>query len=135
MRILIIEDSVRLADTIADALRDENYIVDIANDGLQGYENAASGIYDMLILDLMLPKMNGYEVLSSLRKDGNDVPVLILSARTELDDKIQGFTVGADDYVTKPFEIQELLMRIQAISRRRIHQDIHSSSTCRKPVF
>lgn len=68
MRILIIEDSVRLADTIADALRDENYIVDIANDGLQGYENAASGIYDMLILDLMLPKMNGYEVLSSLRK-------------------------------------------------------------------
>lgn len=69
MRILIIEDSVRLADTIADALRDENYIVDIANDGLQGYENAASGIYDMLILDLMLPKMNGYEVLSSLRKD------------------------------------------------------------------
>ena len=106
MRILIIEDSVRLADTIADALRDENYIVDIANDGLQGYENAASGIYDMLILDLMLPKMNGYEVLSSLRKDGNDVPVLILSARTELDDKIQGFTVGADDYVTKPFEIQ-----------------------------
>ena len=124
MKILIIEDSVRLADTIADALRDENYIVDIANDGLQGYENAASGIYDMLILDLMLPKMNGYEVLSSLRKDGNDVPVLILSARTELDDKIQGFTVGADDYVTKPFEIQELLMRIQAISRRRIHQDI-----------
>ena len=72
----------------------------------------------------MLPKMNGYEVLSSLRKDGNDVPVLILSARTELDDKIQGFTVGADDYVTKPFEIQELLMRIQAISRRRIHHDI-----------
>lgn len=70
MRILIIEDSVRLADTIADALRDENYIVDIANDGLQGYENAASDIYDMLILDLMLPKMNGYEVLSSLRKDG-----------------------------------------------------------------
>lgn len=113
MRILIIEDSVRLADTIADALHNENYIVDIANDGLQGYENAASGIYDMLILDLMLPKMNGYEVLSSLRKDGNDVPVLILSARTELDDKIQGFTVGADDYVTKPFEIQELLMRIR----------------------
>lgn len=132
MRILIIEDSVRLADTIADALRDENYIVDIANDGLQGYENAASGIYDMLILDLMLPKMNGYEVLSSLRKDGNDVPVLILSARTELDDKIQGFTVGADDYVTKPFEIQELLMRIQAISRRRIHHDIfvHMPETC-----
>lgn len=124
MRILVIEDSARLADTIADALRNENYLVDIANDGLQGYEDAASGIYDMVILDLMLPKMNGYEVLSTLRSEGNNIPVLILSARTELDDKIQGFRVGADDYVTKPFEIQELLMRIQAITRRRVHQDI-----------
>lgn len=124
MRILVIEDSARLADTIADALRNENYLVDIANDGLQGYEDAASGIYDMVILDLMLPKMNGYEVLSTLRAEGNSIPVLILSARTELDDKIQGFRVGADDYVTKPFEIQELLMRIQAITRRRVHQDI-----------
>lgn len=125
MRILVIEDSVRLTDTIADALRDENYMVDIANDGLQGYEDAATGIYDMLILDLMLPKMNGYEVLSTLRNEGNDVPVLILSARTELDDKIQGFSIGADDYVTKPFEIQELLMRIQAINRRRIQQNVN----------
>lgn len=125
MRILVIEDNVRLSDTIADALRDENYMVDIANDGLQGYEDAATGIYDILILDLMLPKMNGYEVLSTLRNEGNDVPVLILSARTELDDKIQGFTIGADDYVTKPFEIQELLMRIQAISRRRIQQNVN----------
>ena len=108
MRILVIEDNIRLADTIADALRCENYIVDIANDGVQGYEDAASGIYDMLILDLMLPKMNGYEVLSTLRREGNDIPVLILSARMELDDKVQGFAVGTDDYVTKPFEIQEL---------------------------
>ena len=74
MRILVIEDNIRLADTIADALRCENYIVDIANDGVQGYEDAASGIYDMLILDLMLPKMNGYEVLSTLRREGNDIP-------------------------------------------------------------
>lgn len=118
------EDNLRLADTLADALRAENYMVDIANDGLQGYEDAASGIYDILILDLMLPKMNGYEVLSSLRSDGNHIPVLILSARSELDDKLQGFRVGADDYVTKPFEIEELIMRIQAITRRRISQDI-----------
>lgn len=124
MRILIVEDNLRLADTLADALRAENYMVDIANDGLQGYEDAASGIYDILILDLMLPKMNGYEVLSSLRSDGNHIPVLILSARSELDDKLQGFRVGADDYVTKPFEIEELIMRIQAITRRRISQDI-----------
>ena len=124
MRILVVEDNLRLADTLADALRAENYMVDIANDGLQGYEDAASGIYDILILDLMLPKMNGYEVLSSLRSDGNHIPALILSARSELDDKLQGFRVGADDYVTKPFEIEELLMRIQAITRRRISQDI-----------
>lgn len=124
MRILVVEDNLRLADTLADALRAENYMVDIANDGLQGYEDAASSIYDILILDLMLPKMNGYEVLSSLRSDGNHIPVLILSARSELDDKLQGFRVGADDYVTKPFEIEELIMRIQAITRRRISQDI-----------
>lgn len=124
MRILVVEDNLRLADTLADALRAENYMVDIANDGLQGYEDAASGIYDILILDLMLPKMNGYEVLSSLRSDGNHIPVLILSARSELDDKLQGFRVGADDYVTKPFEIEELIVRIQAITRRRISQDI-----------
>lgn len=124
MRILVVEDNLRLADTLADALRAENYMVDIANDGLQGYEDAASGIYDILILDLMLPQMNGYEVLSSLRSDGNHIPVLILSARSELDDKLQGFRVGADDYVTKPFEIEELIMRIQAITRRRISQDI-----------
>lgn len=124
MRILVVEDNLRLADTLADALRAENYMVDIANDGLQGYEDAASGIYDILILDLMLPKMNGYEVLSSLRSDGNHIPVLILSARSELDDKLQGFRIGADDYVTKPFEIEELIMRIQAITRRRISQEI-----------
>ena len=123
MKILVIEDSIRLADTIAEALQNENYQVDTAHDGLTGYEHASTGIYDMIILDLMLPKMNGYEVLSSLRKDGQNVPVLILSAKTELDDKIQGFTTGADDYMTKPFEIRELLMRIQAISRRSNHQD------------
>lgn len=123
MKILVIEDSVLLADTIAEALQNENYAVDIANDGQIGYEHASTGIYDMIILDLMLPKMNGYEVLSALRRDGDNVPVLILSAKTELDDKIQGFTTGADDYMTKPFEIRELLMRIQAISRRNNHQD------------
>lgn len=123
MKILVIEDSVLLADTIAEALQNENYAVDIANDGQLGYEHASTGIYDMVILDLMLPKMNGYEVLSALRRDGDNVPVLILSAKTELDDKIQGFTTGADDYMTKPFEIRELLMRIQAIIRRSNHQD------------
>ena len=118
MKILVIEDSVRLADTIAEALQNENYVVDTANDGQLGYEHASTGIYDMVILDLMLPKMNGYEVLSALRRDGDNVPVLILSAKTEIDDKIQGFTTGADDYMTKPFSPNELVARVKAhISR------------------
>ena len=119
MKILIIEDSVLLADTIAEALQNENYAVDIANDGQLGYEHASTGIYDMVILDLMLPKMNGYEVLSALRRDGDNVPVLILSAKTEIDDKIQGFTTGADDYMTKPFSLSVLLLKIEAHFRRR----------------
>ena len=119
MKILVIEDSVLLADTIAEALQNENYAVDIANDGQLGYEHASTGIYDMVILDLMLPKMNGYEVLSALRRDGDNVPVLILSAKTEIDDKIQGFTTGADDYMTKPFSLSVLLLKIEAHFRRR----------------
>lgn len=124
MRILVVEDSVRLADTVADALTKEGYAVDIANDGQTGYENAVSGIYDIVILDLMLPKKSGYEVLADIRKEGHEVPVLILSARSELEDKVNGFELGADDYVTKPFEMRELLMRIQAIVRRRTKQEI-----------
>ena len=123
MRILVIEDSIRLADTISDALKKENYLVDSVYDGLSGYDNAASDIYDIVILDLMRPKMNGYDVLSKLRKTGHNVPVIILSAKTELEDKLLGFMNGADDYVTKPFEIQELLMRIQAICRRNLNQN------------
>ena len=118
MKILVIEDSVRLADTIAEALLNENYVVDTANDGQLGYEHASTGIYDMVILDLMLPKMNGYEVLSALRRDGDNVPVLILSAKTEIDDKIQGFTTGADDYMTKPFGVLELQARVRSLLRR-----------------
>ena len=124
MRILVVEDSVRLADTLEEALIKENYIVDVVHDGKAGYEHAVSGIYDLMILDVMLPQMNGYEVLSCMRAEGQELPVLILSAKAELEDKIQGFESGADDYVTKPFEIRELLMRIQAILRRRGAQEI-----------
>ncbi len=126
MRILVVEDSLRLADTLSEALSKAGYTVDVVNDGREGYENAVSGIYDIVILDLMLPTMNGYEVLAAIRREGQEVPVLILSAKTELEDKVEGFTLGADDYVTKPFEVKELLMRIQAIVRRRAGQEIIS---------
>lgn len=126
MRILVVEESLRLADTLSEALSKAGYTVDVVNDGREGYENAVSGIYDIVILDLMLPTMNGYEVLAAIRREGQEVPVLILSAKTELEDKVEGFTLGADDYVTKPFEVKELLMRIQAIVRRRAGQEIIS---------
>ena len=122
-RILIVEDEESIADLEKDYLELSGFEVEVANDGETGLRRGLAVEFDLIILDLMLPKMNGYEVLSSLRKDGQNVPVLILSAKTELDDKIQGFTTGADDYMTKPFEIRELLMRIQAISRRSNHQD------------
>lgn len=126
MRILVVEDNVRLADTLKEALAKENYLVDVVHDGKSGYEHALSGIYDLMILDVMLPQMNGYEVLARMRTEGLELPVLILTAKTELEDKIQGFESGADDYVTKPFEIRELLMRIQAILRRRGVQEMVS---------
>ena len=122
-RILIVEDEVAIADLEKDYLELSGFEVEIENDGTKGLERALHEEFALFILDLMLPKMNGYEVLSALRRDGQNVPVLILSAKTEIDDKIQGFTTGADDYMTKPFEIRELLMRIQAISRRSHHQD------------
>jgi DNA-binding response OmpR family regulator len=124
VRILVVEDSVRLADTLAEALTMENYMVDVARDGDVGCEQIMSGIYDLVILDLMLPKKNGYEVLAEVRREGQTVPVIILTAKNELEDKLQGFSAGADDYVTKPFEIKELLMRVQAVARRYEGQEL-----------
>ncbi len=126
MRVLVVEDSVRLADTLRDAFIKEKITADLVNDGRTGYENAVSGIYDIVILDLMLPQMNGYEVLEAIRREDSDVPVLVLSAKTELEDKLKAFRAGADDYVTKPFAIEELMMRIKAITRRRGKKEIVS---------
>lgn len=126
MRVLVVEDSVRLADTLRDAFIKENITADVVNDGKSGYENAVSGIYDIVILDLMLPQMNGYEVLEAIRREDSDVPILVLSAKTELEDKLKAFRAGADDYVTKPFAIEELVMRIKAITRRRGKKEIVS---------
>lgn len=118
MRILIVEDSYSLADTLQTALKNENYIVDAVFDGSDGYEYGRTGIYDIIILDLMLPKLDGYEVIKKLKKEKVYTPILILSAKSELDDKVKGFEVGADDYLTKPFEIKELIMRVNAIVKR-----------------
>ena len=118
MRILIIEDEVRLASTLADIVTHNKDIPDICYDGQSGLDSALSGIYDAIIMDVMLPELNGFEVVDALRKQGNDTPVLMLTAKTELRDRVQGLNSGADYYLTKPFETPELLACLQAITRR-----------------
>jgi len=119
MRILIIEDEKRLADTLADIIMQNNYIADVSYNGEEGYDNAMSGIYDAIILDVMLPKMNGYDVLKGMRENGNNTPVLMLTAKSELEDKVKGLDLGSDYYLTKPFETAEFLACLRAIIRRK----------------
>ena len=117
-RILIVEDNHDLAQGLANNLEIEGYVVDIVHDGSEGLARTRTSEPSLVILDLGLPGLDGYRVLSSLRAEGNDVPVLILTARTEEADKVRGFRYGADDYVTKPFGLLELLGRVSALLRR-----------------
>lgn len=119
MRILIVEDEKRLAMTLKDLLSQSGYQADMAFSGTDGLELARSGIYDALILDVMLPELNGFQVLQSLRLSGSTVPVLMLTARSDLSDRVLGLDSGADYYLTKPFENQELLACLRTILRRQ----------------
>lgn len=118
MEILIIEDNRRLAAAVARGLADEGYRVEVAHDGGSGLDRAVAGEHDAIILDLMLPELDGMTVLSRLRQRGRTTPVLILTARGELDDRVAGLDGGADDYLAKPFAFEELLARLRAIVRR-----------------
>ena len=118
MRILIVEDEVRLAETLRDLLELEHYTADISHDGESGLDNALSDIYDLVILDVMLPKKDGFSVLRELRQAGKTMPVLMLSARSELSDRVEGLDCGADYYLTKPFEPKELLACVRLLLRR-----------------
>ena len=109
-----------MAQALCEILRQENYEVDCCYDGLSGLEAAESGMYDAMILDVMLPKMNGFDVAQQLRRDGVHTPILMLTAKAELDDKVTGLDSGADDYLTKPFMTKELLARLRALLRRSI---------------
>ena len=115
---LVVEDNANLAFGLTRSLESEGYEVESAEDGSRGFELARSTNPDLVVLDLMLPGMDGYTILKKLRAEGKDVPVLILTARGEEADKVFGFRLGADDYVTKPFSLSELLARVQAILRR-----------------
>lgn len=118
MRILVVEDEYSLADAMGEALKRENYMVDISYEGNSALDIALSRIYDIIILDLMLPNLNGLEILKYIREEKISSYVMILTAKGELDDKVKGLDYGADDYMTKPFHIRELLARIRAVSRR-----------------
>lgn len=119
MRILIVEDEIHLAEALTHILRKKNYTVDAVHDGRSGLDNGLSGIYDLIILDIMLPEMDGLQVLKKLRKDGISAPVILLTAKGEISDKVTGLDSGADDYLAKPFATEELLARIRAASRRK----------------
>ncbi|WP_366292447.1 response regulator transcription factor [Paenibacillus sp. AN1007] len=119
MRILIAEDEVHLAEAVSQILKKNNYSVDMVHDGRSGLDYAQSGIYDLLLLDIMMPEMDGITVLQTLRGEGNHTPVILLTAKGELSDKVSGLDYGADDYIAKPFATEELLARIRAALRRK----------------
>lgn len=118
MRILLVEDEVFLADALVQIFRKNKYTADACYDGESGLDNALSGIYDIIILDWMLPKMSGLDVLREIRANKISTPVLLLTAKDTVQDKVAGLDVGADDYMTKPFSSDELLARIRSLSRR-----------------
>ncbi len=118
MRLLLVEDEIKVAEFIARGLRAEDYTVDIAHDGLAGWDIASRMGHDLLILDLMLPGMNGTELLSRFRREGGRAPVLVLTAQDGTNEKVANFEAGADDYLTKPFAFAELLVRVKALLRR-----------------
>jgi DNA-binding response OmpR family regulator len=118
MQVLIIEDERRLARLMRRILEDECYVVDVALDGEAGLKKAGSGTYDLIVLDIMLPGCNGIEVCRWLRTQKDATPILMLTARGQLDDKVAGLDAGADDYLTKPFDFEELLARLRALARR-----------------
>lgn len=119
MRILIVEDEKNLANALEQILTEQKYMVDTVFDGQDGYDYGRSGIYDCILLDVMLPHKDGFEVCSLLRKEKISTPILILTAKDSVTDKVQGLDKGADDYMTKPFSPEELLARIRTLTRRR----------------
>ena len=117
MKVLIVEDDTILSDTIKQCI-EKKYNVEQAYDGYEGYMFAKENIYDVIILDLMMPEMNGYELIKSLREAKYEIPILIITAKEDIEDKKQGFTLGADDYMVKPINIDELILRVKSLLKR-----------------
>jgi two-component system, OmpR family, response regulator len=118
MRILIVEDEHKIANSIKKGLTQEHYAADVSYTGSEGYDLACSETYDLILLDLMLPDMNGVDICAKLRKQNIHTPIIILTAKSQVQDKVEGLDAGADDYITKPFSFEELLARVRALVRR-----------------
>ena len=119
MRVLLVEDEKYMARAVAEILKKNNYTVDLAHDGEYGLDCALSGIYDFIVLDIMLPKKDGLTILKELRGAGLETPVILLTAKGQIEDKVKGLDLGADDYLPKPFHTDELLARLRALNRRK----------------
>ena len=119
MKILLVDDERQLTDALSAILKKNNYSIDCAYNGEDGLDMALSGIYDLIVLDIMMPKIDGISILKTLRQQGFNTPILMLTAKSEITDKINGLNFGADDYLTKPFVTDELLARIKALLRRK----------------
>ena len=132
-RILLVDDEVELTEPLSRVLKREGYSVDVADDGASGSQMAAQGGYDLLILDWMLPRTTGLEIAVQLRRTGQTTPVLFLTAKDTVDDRVQGLDAGADDYLVKPFELRELLARVRALLRRSA-TDVSATTTQRLQV-
>jgi len=118
MKILIIEDEYSLADAIAETLKKENFTVEIVTDGQQGEDEALTNVYDLILLDVMLPHKNGFQILKEIRGEKISTPIIMLTAKSEIYDKLEGLENGADDYITKPFHMRELIARVKVILKR-----------------
>ena len=129
MRLLIVEDERKLARLVQEMLQDENHTVDLAFDGEDGLQFATTGDYDVIILDLMLPGIDGLEVCRRVRQAGKKTPILMLTARSSVEDRVTGLDAGADDYLTKPFAFAELLARVRALGRREAPTSVGNTLT------
>ncbi len=124
MRILVVEDHLKIADFIRKGLEEHGFAVELCQDGTTGYALASKEPFDALVLDIMLPGRDGLSIVRGLREKGNSVPVILLTARSELNERVEGFQHGADDYLTKPFYVEELVVRLQALVRRSSGKEV-----------
>jgi DNA-binding response OmpR family regulator len=118
MKILLVEDEKKIASFVCAGFKEQGFTVEHCDNGIDGYDRATVGSYDVIVLDIMLPGRDGLSILKGLRKSGNATPIILLTARNELDDRLEGLSLGADDYLAKPFFVEELIARIQALLRR-----------------